>query len=548
MLSRFASALRRAPLPVDPVTGSVGGLFLALAVASAPWPRAHAQEEPASSGASRGAAEEAPPSEGLPPDAQEGPDTPPPPLPELPEGPPGIDVVGPFQAMLQPVLQEAALRRTTVGIQVTRVSSGEEVFSWQPDRALLPASTTKLVTSAAALDALGPSYAFSTDVLVDGPIVGGVLQGNLYLRGHADPTLVAEKIWRLLKDVHQDGVDRITGDIVLDDSFFDEGWIIPGWNNQEDLDRGVTYFPPVGALASDFGAITLVVRPGAEPGQPAVAEVATDAPGYVTIVNEAVTARSDSRTRISVERRVRDDAVTFKVSGTIALNASSQRHRRTMSDPTAYTMAVVRGLLDDVGIQLLGSLRKGVTPNGARSIHKLYSPPLSSVLMDTNKYSSNFMAEMVLRTLGAEKHGAGTTANGVRAVTDYLDEIGVPRSDYAIRNGSGLSRETHIAPSVLTAVLLDMAHNPIAGPEFIASLAIGGRDGTLVSRMDDLVGRVRAKTGTLGGVHCLAGYVEGDDHELYAFVFFVNDVRGSIDAVKAVQDDFLSDLAEIAGQ
>lgn len=103
-----------------------------------------------------------------------------------------------------------------------------------------------------------------------------------------------------------------------------------------------------------------------------------------------------------------------------------------------------------------------------------------------------------------------------------------------------------MAPSVLTAVLLDMVGSARVGPEFVGSLSIAGQDGTLSSRMEDLAGRVRGKTGTLGGVHCLAGYAEGDDGELYAYAFLVNDVQGSIDAVKAVQDDFLRDLVDVA--
>jgi D-alanyl-D-alanine carboxypeptidase/D-alanyl-D-alanine-endopeptidase (penicillin-binding protein 4) len=452
---------------------------------------------------------------------------------------------GELGAALGPILQASAVRRSTFGVQVVDVRTGEEVFSVQPDRPLLPASTTKLVTSAAALDVLGPSYTFTTDVFVDGPISGGVLDGNLYIQGHADPTLMAEKLWRILKDVRNDGVDRVRGNLIFDESFFDEDYLIPGWDNEDDLSRGVTYFPPVGALASDFGAVTLIVRPGAEAGAKAVVEPATAAPGYVVVDNDLVTAREGTRNRISFVRRVKSDRIEYAVSGTIALDSDTKQYRHTYRDPTAYTMAVVRGLLAEVGITIDGALQRGEVPStGARRIHRLYSPPLASVLSDTNKYSSNYMAEMVLRTLGAEKGGKGTTEEGVRVVGAYLDRIGVPRSDWTIRNGSGLSRETRIAPSVLTAVLLDMAHNRRVGPEFASSLSIAGKDGTLTSRMEDIAGRVRGKTGTLGGVHCLAGFAEGPAEGMYAFAFFVNDIRGSVDSVKAVQDDFLRELVE----
>jgi len=456
-----------------------------------------------------------------------------------------VETSGSLESVLAPVLQASAARRATLGLQVVDVATGEEMFAVNPDRPLLPASTTKLVTAATALDALGPSYTFTTDVYVDGPVSGGVLDGSLYLQGHADPTLMAEKLWRLLKDIRNDGIDRIRGNIIFDESFFDEGYLIPHWDNADDLARGVTYFPPVGALASDFGTVTLTVRPGAEVGDKAIVAPSTPAPGYVTVKNAITTAREGTRSRISFDRRVADDQITYELSGTLAIDAEARQYRHTYRDPTAYTMAVVRGLLDELHITVDGALQRGEVPaTGARRIYRLYSPPLSSVLADTNKYSSNFMAEMVLRTLGAEKGGRGTTEEGVRVVEAYLNRIGVPRGDWTIRNGSGLSRETKIAPSVLTAVLLDMAHNRAVGPEFMASLSIAGKDGTLTSRMEDIAGQVRAKTGTLGGVHCLAGYAEGPHGGLYAFSFLVNNIGGSVDAVKAVQDSFLTELIE----
>jgi D-alanyl-D-alanine carboxypeptidase/D-alanyl-D-alanine-endopeptidase (penicillin-binding protein 4) len=246
---------------------------------------------------------------------------------------------------------------------------------------------------------------------------------------------------------------------------------------------------------------------------------------------------------VSIERRVAEDHITFEIEGTLAIDASPRRDRRTVVDPTAYTMAMFSAILEEVDIQVSGTTHEGEVPQtGARRIHRLYSPPLASVLMDTNKYSSNFMAEMVLRTMGAEIHGRGTTEAGLDVLRAYLTRIGVPATDYVIRNGSGLSRETRIAPSVLTAVLIDMAHDAKVGSEFIASLSIAGKDGTLGSRLTDVAGLIRGKTGTLGGVHCLAGYAMGSDGEIYAYAFLVNDLRGSLDAVKALQDDFLREI------
>jgi D-alanyl-D-alanine carboxypeptidase/D-alanyl-D-alanine-endopeptidase (penicillin-binding protein 4) len=448
-----------------------------------------------------------------------------------------------LRASLEPLLGAVALSKSSFGVQVVRVSDGVEVLGVGSDVPMLPASTTKLLTAAAALDALGPSFTFNTDIHADGAIVGGVLKGNLYIEGHADPTLTPERLWRIARDLRLEGIDRIDGDVVFDDTYFSEGARIPAWDAEEDFDRGVTYCPPIGALASDFGAVTVVVRPGAEAGKPVVVELGSPAPGYIRVENKATTAREGSRSRVSIERRVAEDHITFEIEGTLAIDASPRRDRRTVVDPTAYTMAMFSAILEEVDIQVSGTTHEGEVPQtGARRIHRLYSPPLASVLMDTNKYSSNFMAEMVLRTMGAEIHGRGTTEAGLDVLRAYLTRIGVPATDYVIRNGSGLSRETRIAPSVLTAVLIDMAHDAKVGSEFIASLSIAGKDGTLGSRLTDVAGLIRGKTGTLGGVHCLAGYAMGSDGEIYAYAFLVNDLRGSLDAVKALQDDFLREI------
>lgn len=457
--------------------------------------------------------------------------------------PGGVDV-DELRAALQPSLEAAALARATVGVQVVRVADGLEVLGASADAPLLPASTTKLLTSAAALDVLGPSFNFTTDVYVDGPVEGGVLDGDLYVVPHADPTLTSERLWRLIRDVRLEGIARVDGDVIVDASYFDEGHLIPAWDNRDDLERGVTYFAPIGAAASDFGAVSVVTLPGAKEGDAADVQLGAPSRGYITVVNNAVTGRDGSRSRIAVEREVTANGLTLTVSGTIARDASPRSQRLTVGDPDAYTAAQVDQQLRDAGIKVTGSVHLGALPaSGARRVHRMYSPPLSSVLMDTNKFSSNFMAEMVLRTLGAEVHGRGATDTGLEVVRAYLDRIGVPSTDYVIRNGSGLSRETRIPPSVLTAVLLDMAHDDVVGHEFVSTLSIAGKDGTLGGRMRDLAGVVRGKTGTLAGVHGLAGYVSGADGTLYAFAFLVNDVGSNLDAVKAAQDAFLRTLA-----
>ncbi len=161
------------------------------------------------------------------------------------------------------------------------------------------------------------------------------------------------------------------------------------------------------------------------------------------------------------------------------------------------------------------------------------------------------MAEQVLKTLGSQVHGSpGTTEKGLEVVASYLEDIGIPRDEHRLVNGSGLSREIAVRPTLLTAVLLDMADDPNVGSEFRTSLAIGGRDGTLWSRFrdEDEVDRMRGKTGTLNGVHCLAGYVEGGDGDTYAFAYLVNDLPASIARARQAHDRFVESMLEMPSQ
>jgi D-alanyl-D-alanine carboxypeptidase/D-alanyl-D-alanine-endopeptidase (penicillin-binding protein 4) len=208
-------------------------------------------------------------------------------------------------------------------------------------------------------------------------------------------------------------------------------------------------------------------------------------------------------------------------------------------DPTAHFIAATTQMMAAEGVVVTGKHRRGATPTTADLVLEHRSSALSAILMDMNKHSNNFMAEQVLRALGAEAFGLpGTTEKGLRAVSDYLSSLGIDGSEYVLVNGSGLSRSALMRPSLMTAVLVDMAHDNRVGHEFLSSLAIAGEDGTLWRRLTEDPGRLRGKTGTIDGVHCLVGYVEASDGELYAFSFLVNAIKGDSSQVKRLHDRF----------
>lgn len=450
-----------------------------------------------------------------------------------------------LEEVLAPIVSDRTFTRSDAAIQVVNLRTGEEVFARDADRGLIPASTMKVLTAATALRTLGPSYRFKTEIWSDGRIdAAGVLRGNLYIKGGADPTLVVEKLWKLIFDLKAEGLTRIDGDVIYDEDFFGPDHHLVGWDKPEDIARGPSYYPPIGALSLNFNTAALLVGPGAEIGGPARVLLETPAGEVVVVDNQATTSGRGSRARIGIEREVEGGTTTFTVTGSTPSGNGVDRIYRTIDDPAAHFRGAFEEMLAVHGVAVSGSHHMGSTPaDGANKLLTLRSPPLAAVLMDMNKLSNNFIAETVLRTVGAETYGSpGTTESGVQAVHDYLVSLGIPEEEFTLVNGSGLSRSTRIAPSHLTAVLVDMAADRRVGAEFQSSLAIAGQDGTLWRRLRDEPGRLRGKTGTIDGIHCLAGYVEAADGERYAFAFLVNDVSGGIWQVRELHDRFAREM------
>ncbi|MBN2800134.1 MAG: D-alanyl-D-alanine carboxypeptidase/D-alanyl-D-alanine-endopeptidase [Deltaproteobacteria bacterium] len=455
----------------------------------------------------------------------------------------------PMVELLQPITRDSLFREADVAWQVVSVRTGEEVFSYQGDKALHPASTMKILTAATALHDLGPAFRFKTEVLTDGKIApNGDLNGNLYVRGGGDPTFVVEQLWKVLWDLKLEGVTRVRGDVIFDEGYLDTSYALPGWDKAEDLERGPSYFPSLSALSINYNTVALVVGPGAEVGGAARVGLETPVSDYVEVESLVKTGAPGSSRWLKIDREEVGKTLKFTLTGSIPSESGVRKYYRTVLDPTAHFMAAWEEMSKQVGIAVDGHYVRGTAPAGGDLVVEHRSPPLSAILMDMNKYSNNFMAEQVLRTLGAEEGGQpGTTDKGLTAIRAYLSGLGIDESEYTLVNGSGLSRDIDLRPSHLTAVMVDMAQDQQVGREFGASLAIAGWDGTLWRRLSEEPGMLRGKTGTLDGVHCLTGYVEGGDGETYAFAFLVNGFSGSSAKVKRVHDQFARELLRMSG-
>jgi D-alanyl-D-alanine carboxypeptidase/D-alanyl-D-alanine-endopeptidase (penicillin-binding protein 4) len=451
---------------------------------------------------------------------------------------------------LQDILRTPRLRDALAGVHVRRVSDGETLFARNADKLFNPASNMKLLTTGAALWFLGPSYKFKTLVRRDPALEDGVVQGNLYIRGEGDPTLTTETVFGLVNDIALAGIRGIEGDLVIDDTFFDDITEGPGWE-QEIGDHA--YNAPIGALSVNFNTFEARVVPGDHVGAPAKLLLW---PPVKTLEGEvaATTRGAGSRTRLWFgTSRTPTGGVEVTVRGHIALDdAYGRTLRRRIHEPTQFAGEMIAHLLELRGIPVEGKITRakmGISSTVPVAVR--YSKPLAEVISTLNKYSNNFMAEQLLKTVAAEVEGEpGTWAKGSEVIARFMEEVGIPKGGFVVGNGSGLNDVNRVTPEQITRVLDVMYEQFEVAPEFVASLAVAGASGTIHSRFSDspAAARLRAKTGSLTGVSALSGYVATRDDEILAFSVMMNDYEGRARAMWDVQDAIGIALAQLRRQ
>lgn len=445
-----------------------------------------------------------------------------------------------LRARLDEILARHVLAAARVGVAVSEVDSGRSLYARNDATLLNPASNVKLVTTAAALARLGPEYRFRTLLMAEpGTVRAGAIEGSLYLKGHGDPSLVSEDLWKMVSDLASQGIRRVAGDVVVDDSFFDSERIGPGF---EQKNEDLPFRAPAGAVSLNYNACTILVLPGKRQGAPARVIVESASP-YFLVNNQAQTG---SRTSLSVGTAEVPGHTEITVSGTIRRGDAGRREHRRVAHPDLYSGYSLRELLVRRGIKVMGQVRTGVVPPGGRVLVTHVSPSLGVLVRDVNKLSNNFMAEQVLKTLGAETVGKPATwAKGVDAVAKFLEGLGISRDRYYMTNGSGLYDANRFSAAQLVTLLRAAYRDFRFAADFVASLALAGADGTVGKRMGGKMTEryVRAKTGTLLGVSCLSGYAGAPGRMPLAFAFLMNGLDdSSAQEARRAQDEMADAL------
>jgi D-alanyl-D-alanine carboxypeptidase/D-alanyl-D-alanine-endopeptidase (penicillin-binding protein 4) len=441
---------------------------------------------------------------------------------------------------LPPEVEQALAKRKVPGaslsVYVRAVDREQPLVSYNSAIPRNPASTMKVLTTVAALETLGPAYTWRTRAYATGPVRDQALQGNLVLVGGGDPFLTAERFWGFVSGVRQAGVQRIDGDVVIDNTFFQ-----PQGDDRAAFDNRPfnTYNVLPDALLVNFQTVTINAVPDVASGT--VRASAQPQPANFTIDNAVQLDPGPCRRGAGAIALTMPDGPTgsrISLTGRYAAGCGLFSTTRAVMRAPEFAYGVFRTLWQQSGGTVGGGMRLGPVPADAKLLHTQESLTLAEVIRLVNKYSSNSMARAVYLTLAAERYPGrpATTAAAREAIDDFLARHGIAIPGLVIENGSGLSRIERIT-AVGLADVLEVAWKSQYMPEFAASLPLSATDGTLKRRFrsPEMQGRLRLKTGSLVDVTALAGYVQAASGRTYLLVAILNHPQASSGAGEAIQ-------------
>jgi serine-type D-Ala-D-Ala carboxypeptidase/endopeptidase (penicillin-binding protein 4) len=437
------------------------------------------------------------------------------------------------------VLKQNGMSARGLSLYVQELGQPEPLLAVAADEPRHPASTIKVLTTLVALEELSPSWHWKTEAYATAPLRDGRLDGNLYIKGYGDPYLVIEHFWRFLRTLRAEGIETITGDLVLDQDYFARE---PGDAGEFDNQPLRAYNVLPNALLVNFQAVNFRFMPQLQSDR--VQIFADPLPANVAVENRVKLAHGTCRGWArNLELKVRHNKGQARVifSGSYDADCGDNELFRVVSEPVPYILGMFRALWTELGGRFEGEAREAMVPAGARLLSTAYSPPLADIIRSINKYSNNVMARQLLLTLGAERSGApGTTEKGIQVVHEWLKQRHLDFPELVLKNGAGLSREEAISARHLGEILLTAWRSPYM-PEFVSSFPISAMDGTLRKRFngDGFDGQMHLKTGSLNDVRSVAGYVLDRAGRRVVVVCLQNGSRADTAAGQAVQEAVL---------
>ena len=481
-----------------------------------------------------------------------------------------------FSIRVDQALAEAHAEKGYWGMIVLDAQTGDTLYDLNSNRYFVPASNTKVFTTALALATFGPDYRFRTTIESSGTLnENGILRGDLIFVGRGDPDLSnhklpfqdklqregpAGKVLAEMADViAAKSVKQIEGDVIGDDSFFPYDPYPAGWTTG-DLFFG--FGAPVSAISFNDNSLSIDVQPGDRAGVPALVSI-EPCDGSDSLAYDITTAEHNSKLKLEVVRQPGSPSTLLR--GSIPLSSPPTKLDLAMSDPAACAARALKKLLEARGVRVMGQARvhhappqepgvlfapptEASSPQAQRLVlAEHFSVPLIEVVRLLAKISQNLHSEILLRAVAREKSGVGSTEAGLKVEQDFLKSAGVPDGDVILEDGSGLTRDNLVTPRAMATLLRYIAAQPW-GEAYISTLPVAGKDGTLENRLKNTVaaGRIQAKTGSLEHVRSMSGFATTLGGAKLIFSMFENNsAQTGPDAVAAFDAISIAMIEEI---
>lgn len=431
------------------------------------------------------------------------------------------------------ILDTKALKGADVGILIKSLKTNKTLFQKNADLALNPASNVKLITTLAALQILKPEFRFKTEYMTEGK--------DLIVKGYGDPSVTTERLKNAAHQLKLRGIRQVAGDLVLDESYFDNIRYAKGHDKERNNPK--IWAAQVSALALNRNGFEVFVRP-TDVGSPAFVSIEPESPYFQKSGLIKTTAKGFSP---GISLGSADTHMAVRFSGTIAASVAPRSFYRRVTNPRAYFGDTFKLILEEEGIKVHGTIRSGIASDSANLVYTDLSPRLCDVVNETNKISSNFMAEMLVKSLGATVRTPATFEDGLALIREFLEnKVGLKHGEYELGNGSGLNQANRFSAAQLVRVLEFASKNFEVASEFMASLSVAGTQGTLTRRLKDpfMQRQLRGKTGTLQGVSALSGYLAGDKDDVLSFAIIFAHHRSSAHRMWQIQDEISRKLAK----
>ena len=435
---------------------------------------------------------------------------------------------------------------STISYEVVDLKSGEVVVSQNPMLCATPASVTKLITTATALELLGGDFQFSTYIETNGTIDNGTLNGDLIIRGGADPTLGSIHLGDrafidyFVKIVKHQGINHITGDVIIDPTCLDRCPASVKWIWE---DMGFHYGAAAFGLSAYDNTSIITMNSGEFGTKPIVTSVWPETPN-LAIYNEVKTL---SIPKDSVWAFCQPLGLALYLQGGMPANRNNYVVRTSIPNPPLVVAKSMHKMLNDWGVKVDGSymVQTEYFPEERTLIYEYKSRKLREIIRLTNFKSNNLYAEHIFRRLGniVMPHEATSSAS-IQVIKDYWAKQGVDVSALFLYDGCGLAAQNAYSAHFLNQILVHMRKSA-NWDDFYQSLPRAGREGTVGSflyktKLQDIA---RLKSGSLSGVQCYSGYIMHGDKE-YAVTVMVNNFACKRKDVKKQIEEWLLDIVK----